>query len=59
MTQGAGRPDTVKLEGEVVARYRIGQRPEAVVEVPMNTDSTRFDINAMEAVDTDPPRPTR
>ncbi len=52
-------PAMVTLEGDVGARHLIGQHPEAVVEVPMDTDSALLDIDTPEALDAYLARPVR
>ena len=44
-------PAMTALEGDVGARHLIGQYPEAVVEVPMETPATLLDIDTPEALD--------
>ena len=52
-------PAMATLEGDVGARHLIGQHPEAVVEVPMETSATLTDIDTPEALDAYRTRPPR
>ena len=52
-------PAMAALEGDVGARHLIGQHPEALVEIPFETEGSLIDIDTPEALDAYLARPAR